>query len=255
MVSTSPSRTRHRQTALQAGIGLGLAGTGARPRPARRRPPPRAHRCGRHRPAAACTTYAMIDAAIVAVRATPGRHRMTHRDPHVADASSDAAAGRDGERPERPAAQRASAAPRRCSAWASGCRGSSRSSCGASTLPAALLEAVLEAQQAAQPLGARAPAAVHRQSHARASIREPIERTLGGAAVRAAGAGMLNCRDEALVGIIMGSSSDWETMSAAADTPRQARHRPRDARGLGPSHPRPAVRICRQRGRRAASRC
>ena len=52
-----------------------------------------------------------------------------------------------------------------------------------------------------------------------------------------------------LVGIIMGSSSDWETMRAAAEALDKLAHPLRNARGLRAPHARPAVRIRRRRRR------
>ena len=46
-----------------------------------------------------------------------------------------------------------------------------------------------------------------------------------------------------LVGIIMGSRSDWETMRHAADDARRARRAVRGARRLGPPHAGPALRV------------
>ena len=58
---------------------------------------------------------------------------------------------------------------------------------------------------------------------------------------------------EPLIGIVMGSQSDWETMRAAAEVlaelgvPHEVAHR------LGAPHPRPAVRLCR--GARPGAGC
>ena len=46
-----------------------------------------------------------------------------------------------------------------------------------------------------------------------------------------------------LVGVIMGSRSDWETMRHAADTLDRARRAARGARGVGPPHAAPALRV------------
>ena len=55
-----------------------------------------------------------------------------------------------------------------------------------------------------------------------------------------------------LVGIIMGSRSDWETMRHAAETLERARRAVRGARRVGAPHAGPAVRVRRPRPRRAA---
>ena len=57
-----------------------------------------------------------------------------------------------------------------------------------------------------------------------------------------------------LVGIIMGSKSDWETMSQAADVLAAIRHPPRMPGRLGPPHARLAARYAR-RPRGAGWRC
>ena len=57
-----------------------------------------------------------------------------------------------------------------------------------------------------------------------------------------------------MVGIIMGSRSDWETMSRGARYARRAADSLRGARRLGASHARRDVRICRSRPRSAALR-
>ena len=53
----------------------------------------------------------------------------------------------------------------------------------------------------------------------------------------------------ALVGIIMGSSSDWETMQGAAETLTSLGVAPRGQGRVRASHARPAVRICRHGAR------
>ena len=57
-----------------------------------------------------------------------------------------------------------------------------------------------------------------------------------------------------LIGIVMGSQSDWETMRAAAEVLDALGVRARGPHRLGAPHARPAVRLCRGGGRARASR-
>ncbi len=63
-----------------------------------------------------------------------------------------------------------------------------------------------------------------------------------------------NAAVKPLVGIIMGSTSDWETLKTAADTLERLGVAVRGARRLGASHARPAVRVRRDRARSRAAR-
>ena len=63
---------------------------------------------------------------------------------------------------------------------------------------------------------------------------------------------MYNAAMKPLVGIIMGSTSDWETLQARRRNARAPRRAVRGARGLRASHARPAVRVRRHRARSRA---